>query len=106
MDRTVSRGSERKLRVLSGLLDLAAANAGGANAQTARGAFHQRANGVQIQIPAALGNIMSVADAVPESRPAAAQFANLSHENRNLLRKSTNLIVARALLRLQTNRRI
>ena len=64
---------------LRGLLDLATADAGGANAQAARGPLHHRANGVQIKIPAALGHVMSVTDAVPESRPAAAHFTNSSH---------------------------
>jgi hypothetical protein len=65
-------------------LYFAVADAACANANTARGALYQRTDGLQINIPAALRQIMSVADAVTELRAAATNFANSCH----MIRKS------------------
>jgi hypothetical protein len=54
------------------LLDFAIANAGSANAHALPGTFHHGMNGLQVQIPAALGYVMSVAHAVAILRSTTA----------------------------------
>ncbi len=66
--------------VLSGFLDFAGADAGGADTNALAGAIYQRANGLQVDVPAALGHVVRVADAVAELRTTAAYFTNLSHK--------------------------
>ncbi len=38
-------------------------------------------NTLQVQIPPSLGDIVGVADATPELRPAATDFTNFCHKN-------------------------
>ena len=51
--------------------------------------MHLRAHGLQIQVPDALGDVVSVADAVAELRTPATYFADLCHKTElsQLLRK-------------------
>jgi hypothetical protein len=65
-------------------LDLAAADAGGANANALGASVDQRAHSLQIDVPAALGHVMRVADAVAELRSASTHFTYFRH-NRLLL---------------------
>src|ERR1039457_243020 len=44
------------------------------------GPVHQRANALQVDVPAALGHVMGVADLIAELRPAAAYVAYLCHK--------------------------
>jgi hypothetical protein len=62
-------------------LNFAAADAGCADANTCAGPVHKSMDRLQIQIPAALGDIVGVTDAMPELRPAATDFTNFSHKN-------------------------
>jgi len=68
------------LPVLSDFFDLARADAGGADTDTAAGPVHQCANRLQIQVPAALSYIMGVTDPVAELGAPATNFANLCHK--------------------------
>lgn len=68
----------KKVRLRS-LLNFAGTNTRGTNAEAAAGAIHQRANRLQIHIPAALRNIMGVADPITELRALSTNFANLCH---------------------------
>lgn len=58
---------------------LAVADAGCADAHPLAAALDQRMNRLEVQIPAALGHIVGVADTVPELRPAAADLTNFCH---------------------------
>ena len=71
--------------VLGGFLDFAATDAGSANAHAFGGAVNQCANGLQVEVPAPLGYVVRVADAVAKLRPTAANFTYSCHEGRNLL---------------------
>jgi hypothetical protein len=64
---------------LCGFLDLARANAGRAYAQALGSAVDQCVDRLQIQIPPALADVMSVADAVAKLRAAPAYIANSCH---------------------------
>jgi len=77
-----SRGFEGRVENLRDFLYFAGAYAGGADAQAPVGAVYDRANGLQIEIPAALGNIVGVTDAVAELRPATAYFTNSCHKTK------------------------
>jgi hypothetical protein len=66
-------------------LDFAVADAGSAHADTAGGAGDQRANALQIDIPAALGNVVGVADFIAELGPSTANFANSCHFKKLLI---------------------
>ena len=68
---------------LRDLLHFSRADAGSAHAQAAAGAVDDGANCLQIQIPAALGNVMGVTDTVAELRTAAAHFANSCHDEQS-----------------------
>ena len=61
-------------------MNFSRADAGSADPHAAGGAFHQRANRLQVYIPAALANVMSVADLAAKLRPAAAYLTNLCHK--------------------------
>jgi hypothetical protein len=63
-----------------GFLNLARTNARRANPQTPACAIYQRAHLLQVQIPAALGDIVGMTDAVPELRTSAAYLANSCHK--------------------------
>jgi hypothetical protein len=73
-------GLGRSGRKLRNLLDFTRADAGSANANAAPSAVHQRTNGLQIQVPAAVGHVVGVADPVPELGAPAANFTNSSHK--------------------------
>ena len=63
----------------AGLLDLAALNAAGAHANPLGRAIDQRLHGLQIHIPAALGDVVRVRNVVPELRSLAANITYLCH---------------------------
>ncbi len=67
-------------RGLLGFLNLAVANAGGANTQALASTFNNSMDILQIQVPATLRHIMGVADATPELRSATADFTNFCHK--------------------------
>ena len=69
-------------------MNFAGADARRAGAYAAAGAVHQRVNRLQVQVPAPLGDVMGVTDAVAELRTAAAHFANSCHKDGNLLLNS------------------
>jgi hypothetical protein len=69
-----------RLKPLRDLLNFAAANAGSANPHAFSSPIHQGADSLQIQVPAALGDVVGVTDLVTELRLAAAHIANLSHK--------------------------
>lgn len=71
--------------MLRDLLHFAGADAGGARANAPAGAIHQCVDCLQIQIPAALRDIVGVADAVAELRTAATNFTHLRHCSTTLL---------------------
>lgn len=60
-------------------LDFAATDAGSTNAQTLARTIYEGVNGLEIQIPAALGNVVGVTDTMPELRTTAADFTNFCH---------------------------
>ena len=57
--------------MLRGLLHFIVADAGGAHANSLGGASYYGANFLQVDIPAPVGNIVGVADFVPEYRATA-----------------------------------
>jgi hypothetical protein len=63
----------------TGLLNLARLQTARANAQALRSAAHLRFHGVQIHIPAPLGDVVRVRNVVPKLRTLAANIANLCH---------------------------
>jgi CheY-like chemotaxis protein len=65
---------------LSYFLNLPVADAGCADPHAPGGAIYQGANRLQVQIPAAIGHIVGVADPVSELRSAAANFTNSCHK--------------------------
>src|ERR1035437_9781053 len=65
---------------LRDFLDFTGADAGSANAETASRAIHQGAHRLQIQIPAPLGDVVGVTDAVAKLRLTTAHIANLCHK--------------------------
>ena len=69
----------KDLAELRGLLDLIALDAGSANANSLRRAGNHRTNLLEIDIPAPVGNIVSVADLVPKLRAAATYIAYSCH---------------------------
>ena len=68
------------VRIWLGLNDFAAAQAGGADADTLARALHFGVHRAQIDVPAPLGHVVGVADVIPKLRPFAADFANLCHD--------------------------
>jgi hypothetical protein len=68
-------------------LNFAAADAGRADAQALGGAFDYGSNRLQVQVPAALGHVVGVADAVPELWAATANVTYSRHDWGNLLQK-------------------
>ena len=71
----------RQQASLGGFLNFAAANAGSANADPFRRALHDGVNRLKVEVPAAFGYVMRVADAVPEFGPAPANFTYFRHNN-------------------------
>jgi len=75
------RDEVRLCGLLGSLLNFAVANTRSTDANAAAGAIHQRANRLQIHIPAALRNVMGVADSIAELRTLSTNCANLCHRN-------------------------
>ena len=77
-------GARGKAEMTSGKLgdlqNLTVPDARRAHLQPLASAVDQGANGLQIDIPAALGDVVSVADTITELGPAAAYIANLCHK--------------------------
>jgi hypothetical protein len=69
-------------RELGDLLDFTIPNARRADFQPFAGAFDEGSHGLKIDVPAALGDVMSVANAVTKLRPATAYIANLCHKTK------------------------
>ena len=65
------RGDQARPVGLRNLLDFAVTDARRADPHTLAGAFNQSAHRLKIDIPATLGNVMCVADAIPKLRAAA-----------------------------------
>lgn len=78
--QTRKGGGEGKIGELGDLLNFTVANARRADLEPFAGALDEGAHRLQVDIPAALGDVMSVADAVAKLRPATANFANLCHK--------------------------
>jgi len=68
----LSDSSTERRRSGDGFLDFAIANAGSADAHALPGTFDHGMNGLQVQVPAALGDVMGVAHAVAILRSATA----------------------------------
>jgi hypothetical protein len=64
---------------LCGFLDLTRTNAGRTHTQPLGGAVDHRVDRLQIQIPAALADVMGVTDPVAKLRAAPAHIANSCH---------------------------
>jgi hypothetical protein len=64
---------------LCSLLNFAGTKTGSTNAKAAASAINERANRLQIYIPAALGDIVGVADPIAELRALSTNIANLCH---------------------------
>ena len=63
-----------------GFYDLAAAQAGGADADALSAPLHLGVDRAQIDVPTPLGHVVSVADVISKLRPLAADRANLCHD--------------------------
>ena len=70
----------------SRLLNFAALDAVRADLHALGRAFYQSANALQVDVPASLGDIVSVADSIAELRTAATEFTGLRHETEISLR--------------------
>jgi hypothetical protein len=57
-------------------LNFAVAYAGRAHANPFTSAFDQGMNGLEIQIPTTLCDVVGMTDTVPKLRPTTAEFAN------------------------------
>jgi hypothetical protein len=68
------------LRVLRDFLYFTVPNARGADLHSFAGALDEGPHRLEIDIPASLGDVMSVADTVAKLRPATTYFANLCHK--------------------------
>ena len=66
---------------LLGFNDFAAAQAGRADAHALRGRAHAGVHRTQIDVPAPLGDVVRVADAVSRLRLLAADIALLCHDD-------------------------
>ena len=61
-------------------MDFAVADTRRADADALAGTLDQRMNRLQVQIPAAVADIVGVTDAVSELGPTAADFTNFCHK--------------------------
>ncbi len=68
-----------KLLGLDRFGDLVAADAGRARTNTLRRTIDQRANALEIHVPATIRHIVGVADLMPKLRTLAANFTNSCH---------------------------
>jgi hypothetical protein len=73
---------EGECRELGDFLDFTVPNARRADFQAFAGALDEGTHGLKIDIPAAFGDVMSVADTVAELGPATAYIANLCHKTK------------------------
>ena len=64
------KNAEARTLELRDLLNFIVADARRADPQPFARAVHQRANRLEVDVPATLGDVVSVADAVPEGRAA------------------------------------
>jgi hypothetical protein len=64
----------------AGLLDLAVADAARANAHSLGGSVYQSPHGLKVDVPTPVGQVVSMADPVPELGTAAADLANSCHD--------------------------
>jgi hypothetical protein len=76
--------SKKELERLSDFLNFAGADAGCANANSAASPVYQRANRLQIDVPAPLGHVVGVADPIAELRAPSADLTNSCHKNKTL----------------------
>ena len=60
-------------------LDLTVADAGSADTDTLAGTLDESMNSLQIEIPTTLGDIVSMAHAMPKLRSPTAHFTNFCH---------------------------
>ena len=72
--------AEDNSRVSGDFLNFTVPNARGADLHPFAGTLDEGAHRLEIDIPAALRDVMSVADTVAKLRPAATYFANLCHK--------------------------
>ena len=77
-------GKEKRncCRRLGRFLDFTVADAGCAGTNALVGAFDDGVNGLQVQVPAALGDVVRVADFVTELRSATADITYFRHGKR------------------------
>jgi len=61
-------------------LDFIGADAGRADPNAFSGAINKGADGLEVNVPAAISDIVRVADPIAELRAATADFANLCHK--------------------------
>jgi hypothetical protein len=78
--KDVEEIDEERGRGLRYFLHLAGTDTGRADSDFLAAAVDQGANGLEVEVPAPLGDIMRVADPVAELRPAAANFTKLCHK--------------------------
>jgi hypothetical protein len=83
----IAYGAGNQQVKLAGFDDLAGLQAGGADAQTAVTPANASANRLEVGIPAALGQIVGVADTVTELRTFATDIANSGHFEKTSLRR-------------------
>ena len=78
------------MKGLRDLLNFTRANAGRAHPEALARAIHQSANRLEVQVPAPIGDVVSVADPVSELGTATANFANSCHKTEisRMFRKS------------------
>src|SRR5947209_17266209 len=72
--------TERK--ALRDLLDFAGPDARCAHSEPPAGAFHQSANRLQIDVPAALRHVVRMTDPIAELRASSANLTNLRHKTK------------------------
>lgn len=60
-------------------MDLAGAQAGSTDAQPLGSTLHYRVDAVEVRVPASLGDIVGVTDAVTENRSLSADIAGSCH---------------------------
>jgi hypothetical protein len=71
--------SDRRREELCGFLNFSALDTGGADPNALGCAFNDSVYGLQIQIPATLGQVMSVADPISEPRTTLTEFTHFRH---------------------------
>ena len=79
---------------LSGFLNFSALDARGADTDALGRSGDHGVDGLQVQIPAPLGNVVGVADTVSEPRAALTDFTHFRHIRGLLLKDSYELSTA------------